>query len=79
MAAMATITLNIPSDAALARIVNALCDDAGWSAASGVTKAAFAKKVVADMVRDRVQAAETAKAQRDAVAAAPVPAPIDVT
>lgn len=75
---MAQIILEIPSDAALTRINNALADDAGWSASQG-TKAAFAKQVIADMVRDRVQAAETRMAREAAIAAVSTPGAIAIT
>lgn len=77
---MATqMVIDIPTLAAETRIVNALCADAGWSADLGVPKKAFAKKVIADMVRDRVQAVETRLARAEAVASVtPAPA-VDLT
>jgi hypothetical protein len=48
---MAQITINIPDDK-ISDVKDALCDYGGYSANSGLTKAQFAKKVVADMVKD---------------------------
>lgn len=73
------MTIEIPSAAAETRIVNALCADAGWSADSGKTRKEFAKQVVADMVRDRVQAVETRLARAAAVASVTPAAPVDLT
>lgn len=76
---MPQLILDIPTDNALTRVVNALCTDAGWTPELGVTKAKFAKKVAADMIRDRVQAVETRLALEAAAAAAANSQPIDIT
>lgn len=66
---MATITLNIP-DAALPRVVDALCWTGGRSEDSTVVKGVFAKSVLVDLVRDRVVVYETQRAQEAARLAA---------
>lgn len=78
---MPQLIFEIPTDNAMQRIVNALCADAGWSSdlKPPITKAAFAKRVAADMIRDRVQAVETRLALEAAAAAAASATPIDVT
>jgi len=78
---MPQLIFEIPTDNAMQRIVDALCADAGWSPNLDppVTKAKFAKKVAADMIRDRVQATETRLAREAAAASAVIPQPIDVT
>ena len=78
---MPQLILDIPTDNAMQRIIDALCEDAGWSAdlLPPITKAKFAKKVAADMIRDRVVAVETRLAREAAVATATRPTPIDVT
>jgi hypothetical protein len=48
---MAQITITIPDDK-IADVRDALCEAYGYSAESGLTKAQFAKKVVADFVKD---------------------------
>lgn len=78
---MPQLIFEIPTDNAMQRIVDALCADAGWSATLDppVTKAKFAKKVAADMIRDRVQAVERRLALEAAAAAAANPVSIDIT
>ena len=78
---MPQLIFDIPTDNAMQRIVDALCADAGWSATLDppITKAKFAKRVAAEMIRDRVQAVETRLAREAAAAAAASPQPIDVT
>jgi hypothetical protein len=78
---MPKLFLEIPTYIALLRIVNALCAYAGGSADLDppITKAKFAKKVAADMIKDRVQAVETRLAREAAAAAAAQPGAIDVT
>ena len=78
---MPQLIFEIPTDNAMQRIVDALCADAGWSATLDppVTKAKFAKKVAADMIRDRVQAVERRLALEAAAAAATQPVSIDIT
>ena len=77
---MPQLIFDIPTDNAMQRIVNALCADAGWSPdLDPITKAAFAKRVAAGMIRDRVQAVERRQALEAAAAAAASPQPIDVT
>lgn len=78
---MPQLIFDIPTDNAMQRIINALCADAGWSPdlQPPITKAAFAKKVAASMIRDRVHATETRLALEAAAAAAANVQPIDVT
>lgn len=78
---MPQLIFEIPTDNAMQRIVNALCADAGWSPdlEPPITKAAFAKKVAAGMIRDRVAAVERRLALEAAAAAAANTQPIDVT
>jgi hypothetical protein len=78
---MPQLIFEIPTDNAMQRIVDALCADAGWSPNLDppITKAKFAKKVAADMIKDRVQAVETRLAREAAAAAAVQPGAIDVT
>jgi hypothetical protein len=47
---MATITINIPDDKA-ADIRDAFAVKYGWTADLGITKTAFAKKIVAEFVK----------------------------
>jgi hypothetical protein len=75
---MASITIQFP-DAQQQRIVDALCLSANYNAATDGTKAAFAKKQVIQMVKDRVAATEREQARLAALAAVPEPATVDVT
>ncbi len=75
---MATLSISYP-DAQQARIVDALCYDGGWSADLGVTRGAFAKQMVAQMVKDRVRAVEEEQARAAALAGVAPPTPVDVT
>lgn len=70
---MATITINIP-DAQVSRVLEAFTEGFGWTAASGMTKAAFAKAKVAEYVKETTLGYERQKA-----AAALVDTAIDVT
>ena len=47
---MAQITINIPDDK-LVDVRDALCEAYGWTAETGMTKAQFSKRVVADFVK----------------------------
>jgi hypothetical protein len=75
---MATITLTYPDDQQQ-RIVNALCEEGGWTPESGVTRGAFAKRMVVDYVKRVVVAQDRAAARAAALAAVPLPADPDVT
>lgn len=57
---MATITLNIPTDAELTRIVDAFCSIYNYDAnkLANETKGAFAKRMVANYVARQVQIKE---------------------
>ena len=65
---MATITLNIP-DAALPRVVDALCALDGYEPGSG-PKGAFAKQVLIRIVKQTVKNHEAEIARRTAAAKA---------
>jgi hypothetical protein len=58
---MAQIIINIP-DNNIADVRDALCDAYGYSAATGLTKTQFAKKVVADFVKEIYRAQMGTKA-----------------
>jgi hypothetical protein len=58
---MATISITIP-DNNINDVVDALCDAYGYSAESGLTKAKFAKRVVADFVKEIYRSQVGAKA-----------------
>lgn len=58
---MATITINIP-DAQVPRALEAFAETFGWTAAMGVTKAAFAKQKVAEYVKETTLGYERQKA-----------------
>lgn len=73
---MATLTLSYP-DAQANRIIDALCDAGGWTAADG-PRPAFSKKVVADQIRQQTLAYEADKARRDALAAVVAPTTVDI-
>ena len=75
---MATITLTIP-DAALPRVVDALCAYGGQAADSPVAKGAFAKGVVGSWVKSIVRAHEAQQAAEAARLAAEVKADAEVT
>jgi hypothetical protein len=51
---MAQITVNIPNDK-ISDVVEAFATGYGWTTGSGVTKAQFAKQVVADFVKRTYQ------------------------
>lgn len=59
---MAQITLTIP-DAAITRVVDALCAGGHWSADLDITRNAFAKREVARLVRERVVMIEDMQAK----------------
>jgi hypothetical protein len=75
---MATITLNIP-DAALPRVVDALCARAHWSPDLGVAKGPFAKAALAQWLREETLRYELSVAQAAAVAAVAQPPAVDIT
>jgi hypothetical protein len=75
---MASISISYPDDQQ-DRIVDALCYDGGWSADLGVTRGAFAKRMVAQLVKDRVRTVEEERARVAALAGVTPPAPVDVT
>jgi hypothetical protein len=62
---MATISITIPDDKA-AEVRDALCDTYGYSTESGLTKAQFSKKVVADFVKEVYRVYMGAKAAESA-------------
>jgi hypothetical protein len=76
---MATITVNIPDDK-ITEVKDAICEAYGWTAESGMTKAQFAKRVVADFVKEiyrsqvGTKAAEAARLTSEQVAKA-----VDIT
>ena len=74
---MATIALTIP-DAALPRVVDALCARGHYSADEGA-KGAFAKKVLAQWLREEVQRYEQAEADKVALAAVVPPSTVDIS
>jgi hypothetical protein len=63
---MATVSITVP-DAALPRIVDALCATGGWTAASGA-RGAFAHGVLVNYLRQCVINTEVAIAQAAALA-----------
>jgi hypothetical protein len=72
---MATISITIP-DNNLNDVIDAICDAYGWTADSGLTKAKFAKRVVADFVKEiyrsqvGTKAADSARVSAEAQAKA---------
>jgi hypothetical protein len=58
---MATISITIP-DAALTRVINAVCGIYAYDPASGLTQAAFAKQQVANFVKKTLLDWETQQA-----------------
>ena len=58
---MATITINIPDDK-ITEVRDALCDAYGYTTESGLTRAQFAKRVVADFVKEVYRAQMGTKA-----------------
>jgi hypothetical protein len=58
---MATITVNIPDDK-ITEVKDAICEAYGWTAEIGMTKAQFAKRVVADFVKEIYRSQVGAKA-----------------
>lgn len=58
---MATISITIP-DNNLNDVIDALCDAYGYSVQSGLTKAKFAKRVIADFVKEIYRSQVGAKA-----------------
>lgn len=74
---MASIQLDIP-DAALPRVVAALCARGHYTAAEG-PKGAFAKKVLAQWLREEVQRYEQVEADKAALAAVVPPSTVDIS
>lgn len=66
---MAQIVITIP-DSRVQRVVDAVARRHGWTTASGVTKAEFAKKVLIDIILGVVVAEEGEQAAEAARAAA---------
>jgi hypothetical protein len=64
---MAQILITIP-DTVLQRVLDAVAAEDGWDAASGLTKAQFAKRVLLGELRERVRRHETKLAQESAAA-----------
>ena len=71
---MATISLTIP-DAALPRVVDALCARGHWTPETPGTRGAFAKAELARWLREEVREYERA----EALAALQAPALVDIT
>jgi hypothetical protein len=74
---MATITLTIP-DAALPRLVDALCALGGWEADSPIARGAFARGVLIAWARDQVVAHEARLARQAAEQEASTKARVEV-
>ena len=55
---MATITFTIP-DAQLARVIDAVSDFGGWTPTNPLTRAQFAKRFIADRIKQLVLQQET--------------------
>lgn len=75
---MATISLTIP-DAALPRVIDALCARGHWSTETGVAKGPYAKTVLAQWLKEEVQRYEKAQAEQAALAAVTPPAVVDIS
>lgn len=75
---MAQISLNIP-DAALPRVIEALCARGHWSPELGIPKGAFAKQALVAWLKDEVQRYEHRQAELAAVAAVVRPDAVDIT
>jgi hypothetical protein len=75
---MASITITIP-DASVPRVLDAMCSVGGYDPTSGLTKAAFARQMVAEYVKRTVRLDELNKAQAAALLAAQAPPEVDVT
>lgn len=74
---MATIALTIP-DAALPRVVDALCARGHYAPEEGA-KGAFAKRVLADWLKDEVRRYELEQARLAALANVSSPTAVDIT
>ena len=75
---MATITINIP-DAAVPRVLEAMCSTGGYEPSDGLTKGAFAKRMLAQYVKRIVFEYEAMTAQRAALIVVPPPTDVDVS
>ncbi len=63
-----TITFEIP-DGQAAQLVDGICAATGWSAASGVTQAQWAKEAVVKYLRDTAKRGQVKQAMANIVAA----------
>jgi hypothetical protein len=75
---MATIALTIP-DAALPRVVEALCARGHWNAEIGTPKGVYAKQMLAEWLKAETLAYELRTAKEAAAAAVIPPDPVTIT
>lgn len=74
---MASITVTVP-DAVAPRVLDAVAATHGWDANTGITKAQFAKKWLADQLKDTVRNYEIGQAQATARATAEATVDTDI-
>lgn len=75
---MAQISLTIP-DAALDRVIDALCARGTWTPELGIPRGQFAKQQLAAWLKEEVKAYERAKAERAVFLTVVDPTVVDIT